>query len=363
MNFALMWRVSGVVAFIAILVSVAAAGLSMGVIELSKETRVTGATLTDVKSGSSIVAVREATAPVPLFAVPTLPPDIKGTIRSMTVHYEPFVDEGWKGRIEAVMRVASIRTFNLTFAEIVTEESSVIRILNGVARLFPSGAHPDEIGIPLCASNVTCASIKVDASEVAPAIEAARVALASMPSGESVATNDGHRLKRDAGSDEVEDGWPLPLSIAEEMMEFLQIEQNASITNVSITGRLTITSCDVHTDFDIDILYTTANPQNSRLRLAMKDRAWLTDYGQFREFAYSNSRLESCEVLSNPPVLANRSQGHFRPNVSVVEENEVLSAYAVEASTGLKHHITTSIHNIQSGVIDALLVPDVSECP
>lgn len=167
----------------------------------------------------------------------------------------------------------------------------------------------------------------------------------------------GRPLRRRLAANSAQSGWAsLALAIGEAVAGHFEGSTGNQIQSfASISGILTVTSQGAVTNVDMAILYNKTRPEHSRLRLATGGQAWLTEYGQSMEFAYSNGVLQSCEVLSGPTAPA-----VIQSAVTLVEEDGMVTAFS---DSDVDVALTMAITSVHFDTVTApLQVPAASEC-
>ena len=158
-------------------------GLVTGIVVALKDQFVADNTLTG--SSGAILKTAEATEELPLYVLPVLPTQQRGTLSTISISYadtslhEWMVEKGLIGEndtaveypgVEETAAVLSFKKYNDTAADIGVAPGEpggphrVIRILNGAATLLMPRNDGRVIEAPLCAGKVSCASYTVEAS-------------------------------------------------------------------------------------------------------------------------------------------------------------------------------------------------------
>ena len=158
-------------------------GLVAGIVVSLKDQFVADNTLTG--SSGAILKTAEATEELPLYVLPVLPTQQRGTLSTISISYadtslhEWMVEKGLIGEndtaveypgVEETAAVLSFKKYNDTAADIGVAPGEpggphrVIRILNGAATLLMPRNDGRVIEAPLCAGKVSCASYTVEAS-------------------------------------------------------------------------------------------------------------------------------------------------------------------------------------------------------
>ena len=158
-------------------------GLVAGIFVALKDQFVAENTLTG--SSGAILKTAEATEELPLYVLPVLPTQQRGTLSTISISYadtslhEWMVENGLIGEndtaaeypgVEETAAVLSFKKYNDTAADIGVAPGEpggphrVIRILNGAATLLMPRNDGRVIEAPLCAGKVSCASYTVEAS-------------------------------------------------------------------------------------------------------------------------------------------------------------------------------------------------------
>ena len=158
-------------------------GLVTGIVVALKDQFVADNTLTG--SSGAILKTAEATEELPLYVLPVLPTQQRGTLSTISISYadtslhEWMVEKGLIGEndtaveypgVEETAAVLSFKKYNDTAADIGVAPGEpggphrVIRILNGAATLLMPRNDGRVIEAPLCAGKISCASYTVEAS-------------------------------------------------------------------------------------------------------------------------------------------------------------------------------------------------------
>ncbi len=158
-------------------------GLVAGIVVSLKDQFVADNTLTG--SSGAILKTAEATEELPLYVLPVLPTQQRGTLSTISISYadtslhEWMVEKGLIGendtaveypRVEETAAVLSFKKYNDTAADLGVAPGEpggphrVIRILNGAATLLMPRNDGRVIEAPLCADKISCASYTVEAS-------------------------------------------------------------------------------------------------------------------------------------------------------------------------------------------------------